>query len=66
MSKHLNAPDLQLKAVHNKKMGQWKICHNQWCDPGETSVVAVVISSLDEAADEAWANLICERFNRGG
>ena len=53
---------MKLKAVYNKKFGQWKLCHDQWCQPGETSVVAHVLTTLDDA-DEKWAKLIESRFN---
>lgn len=53
----------KLKAIYNKKFGQWKPCHDQWCKPRETSVVAVILTSLDDATDEKLAKLIAERFN---
>lgn len=53
----------KLGAVYNKKFGQWKLCHDQWCKPGETSVVATILSSRDEEADGRVAKLIAERFN---
>lgn len=54
---------MKLKAVYNKKLGQWKLCHDQWCQPGETSVVATILTSLDEDKDERWAKDIEKRFN---
>lgn len=54
---------MRLRAVYNKKLGQAKICHDQWCEYGETSVVAIVLSSGDEAADMQMAEKIAERWN---
>jgi hypothetical protein len=49
-----DAHSSKLEAVYNKKFGQWKLCHDQWCKPGETSVVATILSSRDEEADGGW------------
>ena len=54
---------MRLRAVYNANFGQWKICHDLWCKPGETSVVATILTSLDEKADGDMANKICERWN---
>lgn len=54
---------MRLRAVYNKRMGQAKICHDQWCKPGETSVVAIVLTTFDEAADMKLAEQIAERWN---
>jgi hypothetical protein len=36
----------------------------EWsCKPGETSVVATILTSLDDAAHERLAKLLAERFN---
>jgi hypothetical protein len=54
---------MRLRAVYNKRMGQAKICHDQWCKPGETSVVAVILTTGDETADMRMAEQIAERWN---
>jgi hypothetical protein len=54
---------MRLRPIHNKRLGQWNICHNQWCEKGETSIVATVLASLNDEKDEMWARLICDRFN---
>ncbi|PZQ95149.1 MAG: hypothetical protein DI533_20070 [Cereibacter sphaeroides] len=54
---------MRLRAVYNKRMGQAKLCHDQWCKPGETSVVAIVLTTGDEAADMKLAEQIAERWN---
>ena len=56
-------PESRLNQVHNRRLGQWIICHNHWCAKGETSIVATVLTSGDDAEDEAWANEIVRRFN---
>ncbi|KGM36168.1 hypothetical protein [Inquilinus limosus] len=56
---------MKLKAVHNKRLGRWQLCHDQWCKPGETSIVAIVLTSEDPEADERRAKLIEARFNEG-
>jgi hypothetical protein len=56
---------MKLRPVHNQKLGQWKLCHDQWCERGETSTVAVVLTSLDEQKDARLAKLICDNFNAG-
>lgn len=52
-----------LRPIYNKRFGQWVICHDQWCQKGETSIVLTVPTSLDPEADEYLARLICHRFN---
>lgn len=54
---------MRLRAIHNKKFGKWVICHDKWCKPGETSIVATITSSMNEKADGEIANKICERWN---
>jgi hypothetical protein len=54
---------MNLRAVHNAKFGEWRICHDQWCERGETSIVATITTTLDDAKDAELARLICERFN---
>ena len=55
----------RLRPVLNEKLGQWKICHNLWCERGETSVVAIILTSENEERDAAIAKLICDHFNDG-
>lgn len=54
---------MRLRAIYNKKFGQWVICHNLWCKQGETSIIATVTTSLDEKADGEIAEKLCERWN---
>lgn len=54
----------KVKAVYNSKFGEWRLCHDQWCGKGETSIVATITSSEDPAADEAWAKELEHRFNK--
>lgn len=54
---------MRLRAVWNERFGQAKICHDQWCERGETSVVAHILSSGDKDADMALAEKIAERWN---
>lgn len=54
---------MRLRTVYNKRLGRWGLRHDQWCERGETSIVATVLTSLDDEKDSAWARLICERFN---
>lgn len=54
---------MRLRAVWNSKMGMAKICHDQWCRRGETSVVAQVIMTGNDAADMEWAEEIARRWN---
>lgn len=54
---------MRLRAIYNKRFGQVKLCHDQWCQPGETSVVAHILSTGDEAADMRLAEQIAERWN---
>lgn len=54
---------MKLKAVFNKKFGQWKLCHDQWCKYGETSVVAHILTSEDEERDGNMAKQIAKKFN---
>lgn len=51
------------RAVLNKKLGRWHICHNDTCEYGETSIVASVFTSLDDAADAALAERIAVSLN---
>ncbi len=55
--------EVKLRPVYNRRLGQWLLCHNKWCDKGETSIVATILTGLDPKEDEDWARLICERFN---
>jgi hypothetical protein len=55
----------KVKAVYNSKFGQWRLCHDGWCAKGETSIVATIMSTGDDAADEAWAKELEHRFNMG-
>lgn len=54
---------MRLWAVFNKRMGQAKLCHDKWCEPGETSVVAVILSTMDEKADMELAEEMARRWN---
>lgn len=54
---------MRLRAVVNKRLGRVRICHDQWCQPGETSVVADILSSLDTDKDLTVAEEICRRWN---
>lgn len=54
---------MRLRAVYNKRFGQWVICHDQWCQRGETSIVATVTTTEDEAKDAEIARKIAERWN---
>lgn len=54
---------MRLRAVYNKRLGQAKLCHDQWCKPGETSVVAVILSSGNEVEEMRLAEQIAERWN---
>lgn len=54
---------MRLRAVYNKRFGQAKICHDQWCKPGETSVVAHILSAGDEAEEMKIAEEIARRWN---
>lgn len=54
---------MRLRAIYNKRFGQWKICHDQWCERGETSVVATLITTDDEDRDAKFAHQIAERWN---
>lgn len=54
---------MKLNAVYNKKFGQWKLCHDQWCAYGETSVVAHILTSLDAERDGKLAKQIATQFN---
>jgi hypothetical protein len=55
--------DVRLRPVFNKRFGRWSICHNQWCEKGETSIVAQIMTSSDSDSDKEWAEKICEAFN---
>lgn len=54
---------MRLRAIFNKRMGMVKLCHDQWCKPGETSVVATILSTGDEIADLRLAEQIAEHWN---
>jgi len=54
---------MKLRPVYNSRFGQWRICHDQWCKPGETSIVATLLTSDDPDRDADLARLICDRFN---
>lgn len=54
---------MKLCPVHNRRLGLWNLCHDQWCQRGETSIVATITTTGDAEADEKMAQLICERFN---
>lgn len=45
-----------LRVVHNKRIGTYRICHDRWCNKGETSIVY----STD---DKRLAELLAERCN---
>ena len=55
---------MRLRPVYNKRFGQWKLCHDQWCKPGETSVVATILTTGDDEADKAMAHQLCDRWNK--
>lgn len=54
---------MRLRPVFNKKFGQWRICHDQWCERGETSIVATIMTTGDDAVDARMASDICDRWN---
>ena len=54
---------MRLRAVWNKRFQQAKVCHNEWCEPGETSVVAVIVSAGDEEKEMKLAEEIASRWN---
>ncbi|WP_454287235.1 hypothetical protein [Rhizobium arsenicireducens] len=54
---------MKLRPILNTKLGQWRICHDQWCERGETSIVATIMTTMNEKADGMLAQLICDRFN---
>lgn len=54
---------MKLKPVYNKKFAQAKLCHDQWCNYGETSVVAHILTSFSPEQDMAWAEKIAKRWN---
>jgi len=63
---------MKLRHVYNSKFEQWRICHDQPCERGETSIVATITTSFNEKSnsftpeqDAELARLICERFNAG-
>lgn len=56
---------MKLRPVFNARFGQWRICHDQWCERGETSVVATILTTGDDEKDADLARLICDRFNEG-
>jgi hypothetical protein len=55
MTEHTMAP---WKATWNNKLGRWSIHHMQWCERGDTSIIATVLTSLDAEADKANARVI--------
>ena len=55
--------NLKIKAVYNSRFGQWRLCHNDWCEPGETSIVATITTTDDPEQDEWWAKELERRFN---
>lgn len=54
---------MRLSAVYNKRLGQARLLHDQWCRPGETSVVATILTTEDPHADMRLAEQIAERWN---
>jgi hypothetical protein len=54
---------MRLRAIFNKRFGEWKLCHDQWCKPGETSVVAVITSTGNDKEDGEFARRLAERWN---
>lgn len=50
-------------ARHNKRLGIWSICHNDWCERGETSIVAQILTTEDEDKDEATAHYLVKQLN---
>jgi hypothetical protein len=54
--------NIKVAAVYNSEFGQWRLCHDAWCEKGETSVVATMTISLT-GDDEAWAKELAFRFN---
>lgn len=56
---------MKLRAVFNKKFGQWRLCHDGLCKPGESSIVATITTTLDDNADERLAMEMAARWNAG-
>ena len=54
---------LRLNAVYKQKFEQWMLVHNQFCQNGETSVVATVLVSGNPTADAKWAADLADAFN---
>lgn len=54
---------MRLKAVYNSKFGQWRLCHDQLCKPGETSIVATILTTENPAKDTEWAKTLADNFN---
>lgn len=54
---------MRLRPVYNKRFGQWKICHDQWCERGKTSIVATVLTSGDDDKDAEIARQLADRWN---
>lgn len=54
---------MKLLNVFNSKLGQWSIYHDQWCNPGQTSVVMRTITGNDYNAEKKLVEAICEGFN---
>lgn len=55
---------MKLRASYNKRTGTWSLLHDQWCDRGETSVVAQLLTTGNPGADEALAKELAERWNK--
>lgn len=56
-------PGVTVRPIFNKRLSQWWLCHDRWCGPGETSIVATILSSGDDELDKAWAEELARRFN---
>ncbi len=54
---------MRLRAILNKRLGMVRLCHDQWCLPGETSVVANVLSTGNVDEDLKLGEKIAERWN---
>lgn len=61
---------MKLHPVYNSKLGQWRICHDQPCERGDTSIVATITTGFDGKSntftpeqDAKLAREICDRFN---
>lgn len=65
MPAHQYPNGYRLRVVYNKKFGMIHLCHNQWCNKGETSIVTTMMNGLDTAADLAEAEALVHAFNYG-